>query len=41
MAVHTPKDLANPVQRLIMGVETRFPKAFATLKRTAVRFVTR
>jgi phytanoyl-CoA hydroxylase len=41
MAVHTPKDLGSPLQRLVMGVETRFPNAFASLKQAAVRFVTR
>jgi phytanoyl-CoA hydroxylase len=41
MPVHTPKDLANPVQRLVMEVETRFPKAFASIKKAAVRVVTR
>jgi phytanoyl-CoA hydroxylase len=41
MLVHTPKDMANPVQRLVMGVETRFPTAFASLKKAAVRVVTR
>jgi phytanoyl-CoA hydroxylase len=41
MQVHTPKDLAKPVQRLVMGVETRFPNAFASLKKAAVRIVTR
>jgi phytanoyl-CoA hydroxylase len=41
MLVHTPKDLANPIQRLVMGVETRFPTAFASLKKAAVRVVTR
>jgi phytanoyl-CoA hydroxylase len=41
MQVHTPKDMANPIQRLVMGVETRFPNAFASLKKAAVRIVTR
>jgi phytanoyl-CoA hydroxylase len=41
MQVHTPKDLARPVQRLVMGLETRFPTAFTSLKRAAVRVVTR
>jgi phytanoyl-CoA hydroxylase len=41
MPVHTPKDLAKPVERLIMGVQTRFPKLFNALKKAAVRTVTR
>jgi phytanoyl-CoA hydroxylase len=41
MQVHTPKDMANPIQRLVMGVETRFPTAFTSLKKAAVRVVTR
>ncbi len=41
MRVHTPKDLASPIQRLVMGVETRFPTAFSTIKKAAVRVVTR
>lgn len=41
MQVHTPKDMANPIQRLVMGVETRFPTAFTSLKRAGVRMVTR
>jgi phytanoyl-CoA hydroxylase len=39
--VHTPKDLASPLNRAIMKVETRFPRAFPELKRLAVRAVTR
>lgn len=41
MPVHTPKDMASPVERLVMGIQTRFPHAFATLKNAAVRIVTR
>lgn len=41
MQVHAPKDLASPVNRLVMGVETRFPTAFTSLKQAAIRFVTR
>lgn len=41
MQVHTPKDLASPLNRLVMGFETRFPTAFTTLKNAAVRIVTR
>jgi phytanoyl-CoA hydroxylase len=41
MQVHTPKDMARPVQRLVMGLESRFPTAFTSLKRAAVRVVTR
>jgi phytanoyl-CoA hydroxylase len=41
MQVHTPKDLSSTVNRLVMGVETRFPKAFAAVKNAAVRVVTR
>lgn len=41
MQVHTPKDMASPIQRLVMGVETRFPSAFTSLKKAAVRVVTR
>jgi phytanoyl-CoA hydroxylase len=41
MQVHTPKDLASPVHRLVMGLETRFPTAFLSLKKAAVRIVTR
>ena len=41
MQVHTPKDMASPVHRLVMGLETRFPTAFTSLKSAAVRFVTR
>jgi phytanoyl-CoA hydroxylase len=41
MQVHTPKDMANPIQRLVMSVETRFPTAFTSLKKAAVRVVTR
>jgi len=41
MQVHTPKDLASPLNRLVMEVETRFPTAFVSLKKVAVRFVTR
>ena len=41
MQVHTPKDLASPVNRLVMGLETRFPTAFTSIKKAAVRVVTR
>ena len=41
MQVHTPKDMARPLQRVVMGLETRFPGAFTSLKRAAVRVVTR
>jgi phytanoyl-CoA hydroxylase len=41
MQVHTPKDMASPVHRLVMGLETRFPTAFTSLKKAAVRIVTR
>jgi phytanoyl-CoA hydroxylase len=41
MMVHTPKDMASPVHRLVMGLETRFPTAFTSLKKAAVRIVTR
>ena len=41
MQVHTPKDMASPIHRLVMGLETRFPTAFTSLKRAAVRIVTR
>ena len=41
MQVHTPKDLASPIHRLVMGLETRFPRAFTSVKNAAVRVVTR
>jgi phytanoyl-CoA hydroxylase len=41
MDVHTPKDMASPVNRLVMGFETRFPTAFTSIKQAAIRFVTR
>ena len=41
MQVHTPKDLASPLNRLVMGLETRFPTAFTSIKTAAVRVVTR
>ena len=40
MDVHTPKDMASPVNRLVMGFETRFPTAFTSIKQAAIRFVT-
>ncbi len=41
MQVHTPKDMASPIHRLVMGVETRFPTAFTSVKKAAVRVLTR
>jgi phytanoyl-CoA hydroxylase len=41
MQVHTPKDLASAMNRLVMGLETRFPRAFTTVKQAAIRAVTR
>jgi phytanoyl-CoA hydroxylase len=41
MLVHTPKDLKSPLNRSILEVETRFPRAFPALKRLAVRALTR
>jgi phytanoyl-CoA hydroxylase len=39
--VHTPKDLGQPLQRIVLGLETRFPRAFNAAKQAAIRFVTR
>jgi phytanoyl-CoA hydroxylase len=41
MPVHHAKDLGKPLNRLIMGVETRFPRAFMAAKRAAIAAVTR
>jgi hypothetical protein len=35
--VYRPKDLASLRNRMIFQVETRFPKAFYWVKRTAVK----
>jgi phytanoyl-CoA hydroxylase len=40
MQVHTPKDMASPMNRLVMGIETRFPTAFTSIKKAAIRLVT-
>ena len=41
MPVHHAKDLGQPLNRLIMGVETRFPRAFLAAKRAAITAITR
>jgi phytanoyl-CoA hydroxylase len=41
MKVHHPKDLSNAANRLVLFVETRFPRTFQMTKRAAIKFVTR
>jgi phytanoyl-CoA hydroxylase len=41
MPVHHPKDLSEPLNRAILFVETRFPRAFRFTKKMAIKFVTR
>jgi len=41
MEVHRPKDLARPSQRSIFWIETRYPRTFQTVKKLAIKAVTR
>ncbi|MGH8591449.1 MAG: phytanoyl-CoA dioxygenase family protein [Gammaproteobacteria bacterium] len=40
ISVHCPKDLDRPINRLILGIETRFPKTFHMSKKMAILVVT-
>ena len=39
--VHHPKDLSRAVNRAVLRVETRFPRAFQIAKKAAIKLVTR
>jgi hypothetical protein len=39
--VHRPKDLARLRNRMVFDIETRFPKAFSAVKKTAIRTMVR
>ena len=39
--VHHPKDLSKARNRMVLFVETRFPRTFRTAKRAAIKLVTR
>jgi phytanoyl-CoA hydroxylase len=41
MLVHHAKDLRRPLNRFVLQVETRFPKAFSAAKRAAIAVITR
>jgi phytanoyl-CoA hydroxylase len=41
MRVHHPKDLSKTVNRVVLFVETRFPRTFQMTKRAAIKLVTR
>ena len=41
MRVHHPKDQSSAANRLVLFVETRFPRTFQTTKRAAIKLVTR
>jgi phytanoyl-CoA hydroxylase len=41
MRVHHPKDLSKAANRAVLFVETRFPRAFQSVKRAAIKLVTR
>jgi phytanoyl-CoA hydroxylase len=41
MQVHHPKDLSETMNRLVLFVETRFPRAFRRMKKMAIKFITR
>jgi phytanoyl-CoA hydroxylase len=40
MRVHHPKDLSQAANRVVLFVETRFPRAFQMTKRAAIKLVT-
>jgi phytanoyl-CoA hydroxylase len=41
MRVHHPKDLSKAANRVVLFVETRFPRIFQITKRAAIKLVTR
>jgi hypothetical protein len=40
LSIHHPKDQDRALDRAIMFVETRFPKAFLTTKKIAIKAMT-
>lgn len=41
MSVHHPKDLSKAANRVVLFVETRFPRTFQIMKRAVIKLVTR
>jgi phytanoyl-CoA hydroxylase len=41
MRVHHPKDLSKAANRVVLFVETRFPRTFQMTKKAAIKLVTR
>jgi phytanoyl-CoA hydroxylase len=41
MYFHCPKDMEKAVPRAVLRVETRFPRAFQTVKKLAIKALVR